>query len=225
VSWGCPALAHVSCPPGRRAVTKRSHLVTPSVRGHEEERALLQLAVLASPLVLLSGAGPSASVAACLLCADCQKEQQQAEQGQREVACCQGQEAARGGPARAATRWAPRCSGQQRGMTPAKHGCSRLPVSVAGALHGTGSPEQPPRPPPQQRGAPRDHPRAGSNTARGVSGDFRRPGTVSARPGRRAKSPRQAKTRTKKNIGVFFLQKKQEHEEAGTAKQGTERSL
>jgi hypothetical protein len=29
----------------------------------------------------------------------------------------------------------------------------------------------------------------------------------------------------KKNIGLVFLQKKQEHEEAGTAKQGTEQSL
>jgi hypothetical protein len=28
-----------------------------------------------------------------------------------------------------------------------------------------------------------------------------------------------------KNIGVVFLQKEQEHGEAGTAKQGTERSL
>jgi hypothetical protein len=37
--------------------------------------------------------------------------------------------------------------------------------------------------------------------------------------------PRQAKTKAKKNIGVVFLQKKQEHEEAGTAKQGTEQSL
>jgi hypothetical protein len=37
---------------------------------------------------------------------------------------------------------------------------------------------------------------------------------------------RQLKTKTnKKDIGVVFLQKKQEHEEAGTAKQGTKQSL
>jgi hypothetical protein len=35
-----------------------------------------------------------------------------------------------------------------------------------------------------------------------------------------------AKNKIKKNIGlVFLLQKKQEHGEAGTAKQGTEQSL
>jgi hypothetical protein len=33
------------------------------------------------------------------------------------------------------------------------------------------------------------------------------------------------KNKSKKNIGLVFLQKKQEHEEAGTAKQGTEQSL
>jgi hypothetical protein len=37
--------------------------------------------------------------------------------------------------------------------------------------------------------------------------------------------PRQAKTETKKITGIVFLQKKQEHGEAGTAKQGTEQSL
>jgi hypothetical protein len=36
---------------------------------------------------------------------------------------------------------------------------------------------------------------------------------------------RQLKTKAKKNIGLVFLQKKQEHGEAGTAKQGTEQSL
>jgi hypothetical protein len=38
-------------------------------------------------------------------------------------------------------------------------------------------------------------------------------------------TPRQLKTKAKKNIGLVFLQKKQEHGEAGTAKQGTEQSL
>jgi hypothetical protein len=36
---------------------------------------------------------------------------------------------------------------------------------------------------------------------------------------------RQQTKKTKKNIGLVFLQKKQEHGEAGTAKQGTEQSL
>jgi ssDNA-binding Zn-finger/Zn-ribbon topoisomerase 1 len=35
---------------------------------------------------------------------------------------------------------------------------------------------------------------------------------------------RQVKTKTKANTGVVFSQKNQEHEEAGTAKQGTEQS-
>jgi hypothetical protein len=33
------------------------------------------------------------------------------------------------------------------------------------------------------------------------------------------------KNKNKKNTGLVFLQKKQEHGEAGTAKQGTEQSL
>jgi hypothetical protein len=51
---------------------------------------------------------------------------------------------------------------------------------------------------------------------------------AASRPGSEASfCPRQLKTRTrtKKNIGVVFSQKKQEHKEAGTAKQGTGQSL
>jgi hypothetical protein len=41
----------------------------------------------------------------------------------------------------------------------------------------------------------------------------------------RSREAEHAKTKQTKSIGVVFLQKKQEHGEAGTAKQGTERSL
>jgi hypothetical protein len=53
-----------------------------------------------------------------------------------------------------------------------------------------------------------------------VDGSTRAQGSGGAEHGQGRQKPKQ-----KKNIGIVFLQKKQEHGEAGTAKQGTEQSL